>query len=646
VDTTETFHRLWRGMGIASPPRAIGLVGAVALGALALAGCAFSGAKTDPSTVVTTAAETTSLRPPTPISLDDGWRYYPDPRDVGLSRGWSDGPRAQSAPVTVPNTFNPDVVRAQDAGRVGWYALRFIAPPAQDGRSWALRFEQVRRTAEVWLNGRRLGSADNTYAPFTLPASWMRPGAYNLLVVRVDNAAGAGAFPQDWWNWGGIVGDVALEPVGRLTLSDLGVMPQLSCRLQCGSVLVKGVVRNVSSEALRGGIDVRVTSPAGSSWTAHRALGRPLAPGGSRYVSFRMSLPNRPELWSPSNPALYAVRVDTTGGDRVEQVDSLRVGMRTINVRHGILYLNGKRLWLHGASIHEDVQGSGASLTEGDINTIVSQLRSVGANITRAHYALSEQLLDALDQAGILVWSQPPVDHADPQLASSAGRRRALSLLHDTILAERSHPSVVVDSVANELSPTPDTEPGTRSYLEQAIRLARRLDPVAVVGLDTLCYMGFAAQKIYSKLYVLGIDSYFGWYTGKAGHSIANFDQLEPFLRLSHRRYPNQALAISEFGAEGVFDGPDTTKGSYEFQSDYLRRTYDVLDRLEFMNGSIYWPLRDFAVAPGWRGGAEFPAGYDTDGLTHKGLIAYDGTQKPAYAVAAQLFAQAPPFLR
>ena len=154
-----------------SSPRVIGLLGAVVLSALALAGCALSGPKTDPSTNVTTAAEMTSLRPPPAVSLDDGWRYYADPHDVGVTQGWSGGPRAGTgAPVSVPNTFNPNVVRAQDAGRVGWYALRFTAPAAQEGRSWALRFEQVRRTADVWLNGRKLGSADNTYAPFTLPA--------------------------------------------------------------------------------------------------------------------------------------------------------------------------------------------------------------------------------------------------------------------------------------------------------------------------------------------------------------------------------------------------------------------------------------------------------------------------------------------
>src|SRR5207302_10898503 len=114
--------------------------------------------------------------------------------------------------------------------------------------------------------------------------------------------------------------------------------------------------------------------------------------------------------------ALYGVQVATVSGARVEQVNSLHVGMRRIRVRHGILYLNGRRLWLHGAAIQEDAYRRGAALSDGDIDTIVSQLRSVGANITRAHYLLSDRLLGALDAAGIMVWSQPPVDHADGKL--------------------------------------------------------------------------------------------------------------------------------------------------------------------------------------------------------------------------------------
>jgi beta-galactosidase len=626
---------------------------AAAICIAALPGCGSAGSSEATGAQADPAAS--PLRPPAAISLDSGWRFYADPRNLGVREDWSAGPPQGSGgsprqssggtPVTIPNDFNPIVVRAADAGKVGWYALRFTAPPAVAGRSWNVHFDEVRRTAEVWLNGRKLGTNSNPYAPFSLPAPSLRPNASNLLVVRVDNRAGPGSFPQDWWNWGGIVRDVSLEPVGRLALADLGVMPALACKYRCAHLLVQGTLRNVSRVDLRAGIEVRVTSPSGSSWTG-RAAPRRLRAGRSVAVSFRVAVRGRPRLWSPSSPALYRVQVATTAGRRIEQVNSLRVGLRTVSVRGGILHLDGRRLWLHGASIHEDAFGRGAALDEGDINTIVSQLLSVRANITRAHYLLSDSLLDALDAAGILVWSQAPVDHADAQLAHPAGRRRALALLGSTILGERSHPSVIIDSVANELTAMPDSTPGTLSYLRQAIRLARKLDPVAAVALDTYCYPGFPAQRIYHKLDVLGIDSYFGWYTGPPGHSIAAFDGLAPFLRRSHARYPKQALVISEFGAEGLFDGPAATRGSYQFQTDYLRRTYAVLDRLPFMNGAVYWALRDFAVAPGWTGGAQLPPGYSTDGLTHKGLIAYDGTQKPAFAVVAQLFGETPKFAR
>ncbi len=588
------------------------------------------------------------LEPPAPIPLDTGWRYIADPQDIGLHRDWASGVRAgaQAIPVTIPNDFNPSVYDGGDGGTVGWYELRFTAPPPSVGRSWSIRFDEVRRNAEVWLNGHELGRNSDPFAPFTLPATSLRPGGSNLLVVRVDNFPGAGAFPQDWWNWGGIVQGVSLQPVGRLTLNDLGVMPELGCRYRCGDLLVQGTIRNVSRLPLHPALAVKVTPPAGPVFTFVHRLPRALPPGRSVAVSFRVGVAGPPRLWSPSSPSLYGVVVATMAQGRVEQADTLRVGMRSVQVRAGILYLNGKRLWLHGAAIHEDVSGRGAALTEGDIDTIVSELRSVGANITRAHYLLSTPLLDALDAAGIMVWSQPPVDHADAVLATNTGRARALALLRATIIGERSHPSVIIDSLANELTPTPDAVPGTKAYLNQAIALARALDPAALTGLDTYGLPGYPRQSIYAKLDVLGLDSYFGWYPGPQGHRIVSFAELEPFLRRARAQYPRQALVLSEFGAEGLYDGPASAKGTFEFQSDYIKRTFAVLERLPFMNGSIYWILRDFAVAPGWIGGASVPAGFAPDGLNHKGLIAYDGTQKPAFAVAEQLFGQTPGWAR
>jgi Glycosyl hydrolases family 2, TIM barrel domain/Glycosyl hydrolases family 2, sugar binding domain/Glycosyl hydrolases family 2 len=585
--------------------------------------------------------------PPASIPLRAGWTFLPDSHDVGLREGWFRGAAAAASwsRVTIPHDFNPIVSRASDAGEVGWYQLRFKGPQVSSGRSWNIAFESVRRHARVWLNGTEVGSNDDPYAPFRVPAKTLYQGGPNVLMVRVDDFRGPGTLPEDWWNWGGILGPVSLEPAAGVRLRSLGSLAQLGCRLRCGAVLVRGAAANLGPRGTGARLEVQVSGPSKTGFTVSHPLGG-IASQGTEAFSFKVPLPRRPALWSPQRPSLYQVRVRALVGPRVEDQQTQQVGLRSVQVRRGILYLNGKRLWLHGAAIHEDLPFRGAALRDSDIKAIVAELRAVGANVTRAHYLLNERLLDALDAAGIMVWEQPPVDHADALLASAAGRDRALAMLGSTVLYSRSHPSVVVDSVGNELTPTPDNNPGTLAYLRSAITLARRINPTVPVALDIYCYPGFPAQSIYRKLDVLGISHYFGWYPGLPGHSIASFSGLAPYLRLAHGRYPQQALAISEFGAEALYNGSARTKGSYAFQANYVRQTLQQLDRLPFMNGAIYWTMREFAVGPDWRGGATLPRGIVPSGIHHKGLITYAGALKPAFGVASKLFRQPPPFVR
>jgi beta-glucuronidase len=598
-----------------------------------------------PSYLITTKGPVTR-NPPQPIALTQDWQYLADPKNIGLEDNWEQGGATSFdwAPVSIPNSFNTTISVASDLGSVGWYRVTFRGPPASSGRAWEVSFEEARRVTDVWLNGRYLGTNTDPYVPFTFRASSLRPDATNQLIVRVDNRLLPGHIAEDWWNYGGIVRPVTLEPVGGIQLKNLGVMPQLSCNYSCGDLLVVGTLTNHSPDALSPSLAVRIRSPAGVVSSSVSSESQVL-PGDSRQVSFRVPVPGPLDLWGPGHPYLYGITVSTRAQDRVEQVNRMQVGMRSVQVKSGVLYLNGQRLWLHGASIVDDAPGHGAALTSADIDTTVAELKGLGANITRAHYLLSNAMLDKLDQAGILVWDQPPVYHYDPVLKTAAGRAGALRMLEQTIIAARSHPSVVINSIGNELSPSPSATPGTLSYLQQAIPLARRLDPTAPVALDIYCNPGYPLQPIYSKLNVLGINDYFGWYPGVPGHSTASFAGLNPFLTLQHERYPNLALVLSEFGAEAEYNGPADVKGTYQFQADYVRDTLDELDTMPFMNGSIYWTLREFEVRPGWTGGFTPPPEDPPTGLTYKALITYGGVDKPAFSVARQMFADPPPFI-
>ncbi|MGZ4327131.1 MAG: sugar-binding domain-containing protein [Solirubrobacteraceae bacterium] len=143
-----------------------------------------------------------SVRPPPAIALDTGWRSVPDPDNVGLREGWARGLPANAGSVAIPNDFNPNVSPAGDRGTVVWYALRFDGPRAVAGRSWNVRFDQVRRTAEVWLNGRRIGASAEPYAPFSVPprrcglaprTSWWCGSPMRPVAARFPRTGGTGA---------------------------------------------------------------------------------------------------------------------------------------------------------------------------------------------------------------------------------------------------------------------------------------------------------------------------------------------------------------------------------------------------------------------------------------------------------------------
>jgi beta-glucuronidase len=315
------------------------------------------------------------------------------------------------------------------------------------------------------------------------------------------------------------------------------------------------------------------------------------------------------------------------------------IGLRSVRVASGRLQLNGRTLRLRGASIQEDLPGRGAALRDRDVDRIVADLVALGATVTRAHYPLDERLLRRLDAAGILVWNQAPVYHADRDLARPGGVGRALAALRAAVVSARSHPSVLVHSIANELTNTPDRAPATRRYITRAAAYVRALDPSVPSALDVMGRPSYPYQRSYEEVDALGLNVYFGWYGGPGAHSVAEHRDLAPFLATTRAQYPRHALVVTEFGAEADRRGPASVKRTYAFQARYLGRTLAVIERAPGIGGAIYWTLREFAIRPGWRGGGS-PGGRP-DTIHNKGLLTYRGRRKPAWYVARRRFAAA-----
>ena len=593
------------------------------------------------------ASPAAAQSPPQPVELTDGWEFRFDSTNLGMPARWyKTADREEDwQDVTVPHVFDPNPATEAFLGTIGWYRLKFETPETPEGFSWALNFQGARRVARVWLNGRELGGNANPYQPFTLSADGLRrDGGSNQLVVRVQNRRDP-ELREGWWNWGGLVRSVSLMPRGKVVWEDLGILSDVDCgpknRSACGAIVrTDGWLHNRTARTVSPLLVLQMRAPDGTV-TSKTVRVKNLRAGERRRVGFPAKVKGTPALWSPVRPNLYDAQVEVFAGPQLQQLERRRVGLRYIRVQNGMLYLNGHRLQLRGASIQEDVPGRGPALREDDIEKIVGDLKALGANVTRAQYPLNTKLLNRLDEEGILVWSQAPVYHEDRLLKTAAGRQRAYRKVRGTVLYARNHPSVMTHSVANELTVRPDKARGTRAFMLRAAAIARDLDHTVPVALDVLSYPNIAKQNSYRGFGLLGLNSYYGWYRGKTGkRSTARLSDLPKFLARQKRMYPDHAMMITEFGAEATFDGPEHVKETFAFQSRYVDRTLDIVERFSWLSGAIYWTAREFYVKPDWDGGAE--RNVPRDALHNKGLITYDGKPKPAFFEAQRRFKSTP----
>jgi Glycosyl hydrolases family 2, TIM barrel domain/Glycosyl hydrolases family 2 len=555
----------------------------------------------------------------------------------------SDGPWQGAR---VPSVFDSRALPPLYPGTVRRYRTAFVGPATPRGFSWLIRFDSVRRVAAVILNGRRVGRNVDPYTPFTVPARGLRPGRRNVLEVIVDGRKDP-QLPEAWWNWNGIVRPVHLVPAGPAHIEDLGTMSRVRCKgpaRRCkADLLLDGMLERRGTKPIRPSLDVRLRAPGGR--VTERTFQLPAQRARRRQVKLSMPVP-APVLWSPDAPRLYSAAFTLRNGGGVVQREKRAIGLRSVEVKSAHLWLNNRRIQLRGASIHEDMPGSGAALTAADMDRIVADLKDLGANITRAHYLLNPRLLNRLDRAGIMVWSQAPIWQRDSARGVNLLREpkelaRALLTVRRTVTEARNHPSVLTHSVANELTFTPDQHPATERFLLAARAQAHQIDPTVPISVDIKGRPGFAEQFTYHPFDMIGLNQYFGWYRW-----VEDFSLLEPYIYELRDLYPAKAIVMTEWGAEArpeLADAAPDLKGSYAFQTMHAQRTIDVIDRSPVLSGAIYWTLREFEINPGWLGGAGRRAPqYEPNTRHQKGLITYEGEKKPAYYLLRDRFRATP----
>ena len=367
--------------------------------------------------------------------------------------------------LDLPHDFQFEQPWNQDAGGArgfkdpgeGWYRKTFAADTLWKGKEVLLDFGGIMYYGDVYINGRKVASAEYGYIGFEAHIgrylTYDRP---NVVAVYACTGPSNGS---RWYTGGGLFRDVYLKVQNPTHIGRHGIFI---------------TTPEVSAAEAQVQVQVEVCGWQNKNARLHCTL---YAPDGTQVSSFDGQMPDHtkasvvevkmplqtlsnPALWDLDNPQLYSADVLLYSNDML--VDSLRetFGIRSIEFGKDFGFrLNGRRVFLQGIANHHDMGALGAASFDKGIERMMRQLKSYGYNCIRcSHNPYSESFTRIADRVGLLIVDELIDKWSDKDYWG--GRKPFMQLwpelIPEWVKRDRNCPSVVLWSLGNELQTRPD----------------------------------------------------------------------------------------------------------------------------------------------------------------------------------------------
>jgi len=501
-------------------------------------------------------------------SLNGSWAFKTDPNGIGEQQSWFGEMVNTSSWDSMPVPGNWDLRNEYShyAGKA-WYRTSFSIPAIKKEQVVRLLFEAVYHDSKVWLNGKLLGTNNSGYLPFEFEINkLLNYDKPNSLVVCADNTFRRGAI----WNWGGIRRPVTLVVTGLARIVQQKISSQIDLAKNSAVLTIKLLLKNDDNKqaGLKGEVVLSNESGFNKSIPFDRIVDA--ASTDSVIVSTTINA-KQLHLWSCDDPYLYNSKVSLINGSAIIHENKAAFGLRKIEVDN-INYtfkLNGQSMRIMGFNLVPDDRTTGNTLPLWRVKEDIDLMKSMGANMARlSHLPMHQEMLDYLDEKGILVFSEIPLWGYDQLVyKNSPIPNEWLSRLVST---QFNHPCIIGWSVGNEIGHVP----GVNDYVENAINYVHGLDSTRMAGM--VSHLADLADHDPLQFSDMGLINKYGKGIGMLADKI-------------HGIYPQKLLFYTEYGYNQFtenLDGDLDAKG--------------LIDSIRFkpylMGGSL-WTFNDYRSA-------------------------------------------------
>jgi len=419
------------------------------------------------------------------MSLNGEWDFFfalkPDdaPKDFYKTRvsGWKkievpsnwemkgyDKPIYKSA-VYPFRPVNPPHV-PQDYNGVGCYQRTFTIPSDWKSMNITLHFGGVSSAYKVWLNGKFLGYAEDSFlsSEFNI-TPYLQDGENILSIWVIRWSDGSFLEDQDQWRLSGIHREVMLLAEPKIRIADFQWQAKLDKEYKDAVLSIRPRIENLTGKEISGyKLKAQLYDKKQNS-VFEKPLEKSLESiineiyprlDNVRFGLLEAKITN-PEKWSDEEPNLYTLvlSLEDSAGNVLE-AKSCKVGFRSIEFskENGKLLINGKVTNLYGVNRPDHHPTKGKALSREEIYKDVLTIKLFNFNCIRtSHYPMDPYLYDLCDEFGIYV-----IDEANLETHGLGGKlsndpawtAAYLERSNRMVMRDKNHPSIIIWSLGNE----------------------------------------------------------------------------------------------------------------------------------------------------------------------------------------------------
>ena len=320
-----------------------------------------------------------------------------------------------------------------------------------------LKFEGFEMGLFLYINGEFAGYSEKNYltTEFDITNKLVR-GANRIAIIVFKYTKGSWFMDQDFWRLGGIFRDVKLVFMPLTHIIDINNKSTLLEDNRQGRL---NVIMKIKGEISSTRLAYRF------SYNGNILISR-IIDVSNNIVEVDELLPFV-HAWSAEDPQLYKFEVSLIKNEIEFEYNEIKIGFRRIEIKNGVILLNGKRLIIRGINRHEFDPYKGRALTKEIIENDIIFAKQHNINAIRcSHYPNNPYFYEMCDKYGIYVIDETPLETHGTWLnirATGASKRKdILPGDHEEFLdfimqkskamyeRDKNHPSIISWSLGNE----------------------------------------------------------------------------------------------------------------------------------------------------------------------------------------------------